>query len=285
MISINGVSKYFGAKAAVNELSVEVGEGEHMALLGASGSGKTTLLRTINRLIDPTHGTIYIDGRDISTLPAHLLRRNIGFVLQANSLFPHFTVEENISVIPDLLKWDRSKTRNRVTELLEKMQLPDHYRARFPRELSGGEAQRVNLARALAADPPILLMDEPFSALDTITRTAVRQLFIELEDLKSKTIIMVTHDVQEAFEMGSTVALMQEGRIMQKGKPVELLYRPANEYVRSFLSNNYLLLALGTITVEQLWNWLKHSNSGEMTYTTWQGLLKAFIEFKKSSKQ
>src|ERR1700712_1246457 len=149
MISLNQVSKFFGNKAAVDNLSMDIADGEHLVLLGASGSGKTTLLRTINRLIEPTQGTIFINGKNISAQPAHLLRRNIGYVLQANSLFPHYTVEENISVIPNLLKWDRTKTKNRVAELLEKMQLPDNYRTHFPNQLSGGEAQRVNLARAL----------------------------------------------------------------------------------------------------------------------------------------
>ncbi|AEW00477.1 glycine/betaine ABC transporter ATP-binding protein [Niastella koreensis] len=261
MISIQQVSKLYGTKAAVDQVSMEIASGEHLALLGASGSGKTTLLRMINRLIEPTGGTISIGGKDITTQPAHLLRRDIGYVIQASSLFPHYTVEENISVIPNLLKWDRSKTTARVTELLAKVQLPDAYRTRYPHQLSGGEAQRVNLARALAASPPVLLMDEPFSALDNITRTAVRQLFKELEELKSKTIIMVTHDVQEAFEMGNTIALLQDGKLLQKGKPDELLYRPVNEEVKKFLEGSSLSVAMATIPAGEIWQWLQNQNN------------------------
>jgi len=263
MISIQQVSKLYGTKAAVDQISMEIAAGEHLALLGTSGSGKTTLLRMINRLIEPTNGTITISGKDITTQPAHLLRREIGYVLQASSLFPHYTVEENISVIPDLLKWDRSKTQARVTELLGKVHLPDAYRTRYPHQLSGGEAQRVNLARALAASPPILLMDEPFSALDNITRTSIRQLFKELEELKSKTIIIVTHDVQEAFEMGNTIALLQQGKLLQKGKPEELLYHPVKEEVKKFLSASALPIALATLPTDKIWQWLQNQNNNQ----------------------
>ena len=261
MISIQQVSKLYGPKAAVDQVSMDIAAGEHLALLGASGSGKTTLLRMINRLIEPSAGVITINEKDITTQPAHLLRRDIGYVLQASSLFPHYTVEENISVIPTLLKWERSRTQARVKELLAKVHLPDTYRTRDPYELSGGEAQRVNLARALAANPPILLMDEPFSALDNLTRTAIRQLFTELEELKSKTIIMVTHDIQEAFEMGDTIALLQNGKLLQKGEPDELLYRPANEDVKKFLAGSYLSLALATTPPEKIWEWLQNQNN------------------------
>ena len=263
MISIQQVSKLYGPKAAVDQVSMDIAAGEHLALVGASGSGKTTLLRMINRLIEPTTGTITIGGKDITTQPAHLLRRDIGYVLQASSLFPHYTVEENISVIPNLLKWDRQKTKARVTELLAKVHLPNAYGARYPAQLSGGEAQRVNLARALAVSPPILLMDEPFSALDNITRIAIRQLFKELEELKSKTIIMVTHDIQEAFEMGDTIALLQNGKLLQKGKPGELLSRPANEEVKKFLAGSSLSLALATVPAEQIWQWLQNQHNNK----------------------
>jgi osmoprotectant transport system ATP-binding protein len=260
MISIQQVSKLYGPKAAVDQLSMDIAAGEHLALLGPSGSGKTTLLRMINRLIEPTSGSITINGKEITTQPAHLLRRDIGYVLQASSLFPHYTVEENIGVIPNLLKWDPSKIRTRVTELLAKMHLPAAYRTKYPSQLSGGEAQRVNLARALAASPPVLLMDEPFSALDNITRTAIRQLFRELEELKSKTIIMVTHDIPEAFEMGHTIALLQNGKLLQKGKPNDLLHSPANEAVKEFLAGSQLSLALATIPPERIWEWLQNQN-------------------------
>ena len=254
MIKLEQVTKNFGKVNAVNSISFDVKEGETMVLLGTSGCGKTTTLRMLNRLIEPTSGKITINGKDILAQPQEQLRRNIGYVLQHNSLFPHYTVAENIAAVPHLLKWDKQKISTRAEELMHKVNLSSTYLSSYPRELSGGQQQRVNIARALAANPDVLLMDEPFGALDTITRASIRKEFSELDELKRKTIVMVTHDVQEAFEMGDEICLMNEGKIMQKGKPSELLFHPANEFVRSFFSSSYLQLVLKTVQVNDIWS-------------------------------
>lgn len=256
MISIRNVKKFFGANSAIDNISLDIESGENTLLLGPSGSGKTTLLRMINGLVAPSSGRVTIGGQDIRMQPQHELRRQIGYVLQRNSLFPHYTVEENISVVPNLLKWDKKTTAKRARELMEKLHLPERYLSRRPDQLSGGEAQRVNIARALAADPPILLMDEPFSALDTVTKRSIREEFIKLEELRSKTIIMVSHDIQEAFEMGDSIVLLHQGRLVQKGNPSRLLYSPASDFVTKFLSSDYLQLSFASLSIADLWNYL-----------------------------
>lgn len=256
MITIRQIGKSFGAHSAIENLDFNIAQGEHVVLLGPSGSGKTTLLRMINGLVKPSSGTILINDMDIREQPQHELRRRIGYVLQRNSLFPHYTVEENISVVPDLLKWNKQLTGQRVRELMAKLHLPEKYLSRRPDELSGGEAQRVNIARALAVDPPILLMDEPFSALDAITRKSIREEFMQLDEFRKKTIIMVSHDIQEAFAMADTVVLLDHGKLVQKGKPSELLYNPANDFVKDFLSHDYLKLSFGVTLIKDLWNYL-----------------------------
>lgn len=263
MIEVSNVSKSFGNKIAVDSISFSVAKGEKLILLGVSGCGKTTTLKMLNRLIGVSGGTISVQGTNIANQKPELLRRKMGYVLQRNSLFPHFSVLENISVVPNLLKWDKSKTDNRAKKLLDKFHLPQKIMSAYPKELSGGEAQRVNLARALAADPPILLMDEPFSALDTITRKAIRNEFIELGEFKDKTIVMVTHDVQEAFELGDRICLMDRGKIVQIGTPKELLFQPANDFVRDFLSNSYLQLLLIVTKCSAMWAFLDADDSGE----------------------
>jgi len=265
MIKLEQVSKNFGKVKAVDNISFEVREGETMVLLGTSGCGKTTTLRMLNRLIEPTSGKITINGKDILAQPQEQLRRNIGYVLQHNSLFPHYTVAENIAAVPHLLKWDKQKIVSRSEELMHKVNLTASYLTSYPRELSGGQQQRVNIARALAANPDVLLMDEPFGALDTITRASIRKEFSELDELKRKTIVMVTHDVQEAFEMGDEICLMNEGKIMQKGKPAELLFHPANDFVCSFFSSSYLQLVLKTVQVNDIWDVLEETVTGRPT--------------------
>ena len=208
----------------------------------------------VNGLVTPSSGAIRVNGKDIKAQPLDELRRQIGYVLQRNSLFPHYTVEENISVVPYLLKWDRQTIRQRVRELMKKLHLPEKYLSRTPDELSGGEAQRVNIARALAADPPILLMDEPFSALDAINRKSIRQEVMQLEEFRKKTIIIVSHDIQEAFELGDTIALLQHGQLVQKARPTELLYHPTNDFVKEFLSKDFLQLSLGSTSIAELWH-------------------------------
>ncbi len=238
MIAAENISKHFNGTLAVNNISFGVKEGETLVLLGTSGCGKTTTLRMINRLIEPSGGNIYVNGKSILSLKPELLRRTIGYVLQGNGLFPHYTVAENIAIVPRLLGWDKDKTLKRIKQLLEKLQLPfNEYADAFPSALSGGQQQRVGLARALAADPPVLLMDEPFGALDPITRAEVKKEFRELDELKRKTIVMVTHDIQEALEMGDTICLMDKGNIMQIGTKKDLMLSPANDFVDTFFSH------------------------------------------------
>jgi len=260
MIEVSDVSKSFGKNVAVENISFTVNKGEKLILLGVSGCGKTTTLKMLNKLIAVSGGTISIDGIDIQNHPTKKLRRNMGYVLQRNSLFPHFTVLENIAVVPNLLHWEKDKIEERAKILLEKFHLSQQRLTAYPKELSGGEAQRVNLARALAADPPILLMDEPFSALDTITRKAMRNEFMELGEFKEKTIVMVTHDVQEAFEIGDRICLMDNGKIVQIGTPKQLLFSPVNDFVRDFLSNSYLQLLLVVTRCSDIWNSLDVEN-------------------------
>ena len=248
MISINNITKTFGSHKAVDNISFTVQDGETVVFLGTSGSGKTTLLKMINRLIEPDTGEITIDGLNITRQRPETLRRRIGYVFQNIGLFPHYTIEQNIGTVPRLLGWDKARIDRRVTTLMEELRLPpDEYRTARPNELSGGQQQRVGIARALAADPPILLMDEPFGALDPITRARVRKDFRNLGALRSKTIILVTHDVQEAFERADRILLMDNGRVIQEGTPDELLFHPSGDYVRSFLEEQRFPLEAGRI--------------------------------------
>jgi len=246
VIKVENLSKTFGNIKAVDKVSFEVSERETLVLLGTSGCGKTTLLKMINRLIEPTSGTVMVNGENILNKNATELRRGIGYVLQNTGLFPHYTVAENIAVVPQLLKWDKKKTEARTRELLQKLHLDKKILSAYPNELSGGQQQRVGLARALAVDPPVLLMDEPFGALDTITRSKIQAEFKGLDELKRKTIIMVTHDVQEAFELGDRVCLMDKGSIVQLGTPADLLFNPASEFAIDFLKEQQLLLEFKT---------------------------------------
>jgi osmoprotectant transport system ATP-binding protein len=266
MISIVNVSKLFGNTAAVKGISFEVQEGENFILLGTSGCGKTTTLRMINRLTAISSGTILVNGKSISDQSPEILRRGMGYVLQHNSLFPHYTIAENIAVVPRLLKWNKSKIETRTTELLGKLHLPADYLYKYPHQLSGGEAQRVNLARALVADPPILLMDEPFGALDPLTRVAIRKEFSALDEFKRKTIMMVTHDVLEAFELGNRICIMDKGKIMQIGTPAELLFHPVNDFVKNFLAGAHMQLALMVTTINDLWSYLKPGNDDDVLH-------------------
>ncbi len=256
MIKVEHLVKTFGTTHAVDDISFEVNEGENMVLLGTSGCGKTTTLKMLNRLIEPDSGTIAIDGKNILDQPAENLRRGIGYVMQNNGLFPHYTVAENIAIVPNLLKWDKAKTQKRVEELLEKLHLDKNHLNIYPNELSGGQQQRIGLARALVADPPVLLMDEPFGALDNVTRSKIHGEFLALDELKRKTIIMVTHDVQEAFELADRIALMDKGKIVQIGSPNDLLFNPANDFVSDFLKEQHLQLEFKTIKLTDVWEYL-----------------------------
>jgi len=261
MITLEGISKHYNKRVAVNNISFHLKEGEILVLLGTSGSGKTTTLRMINRLVEPTSGEILIDGKSVfSTAPA-VLRRTMGYVLQSYGLFPHYTVEENIAIVPNLLHWPKDKIKQRTIELLNKLQLPpDEFMQVYPDKLSGGQKQRVSLARAMAANPPILLMDEPFGALDPITRADIRKEFSSLDELKNKTVILVTHDVQEAFTLGNKIGLMDKGEIVQMGEPAELLFHPQNDFVKQFLDHQRLQLELNTISLKSIWDSLDNTN-------------------------
>jgi osmoprotectant transport system ATP-binding protein len=250
VIEIERVTKRFaGFAPAVDDCSLVVGEGELTVLLGPSGSGKTTLLKLVNRLYDPDGGRILIDGVDIRSVPAHVLRRGIGYVIQQVGLFPHLRVERNIATVPELLGWPRDRIDGRIDELLDLVGLPRTYRRRFPRQLSGGEQQRVGLARALAADPAIMLMDEPFGALDAITRGRLQDELRAIHQRLHKTILFVTHDVDEALRLADCVVVMRSGRVLQHGPPLEMLARPRDAFVRQLLAADDVLRQLGLLPV------------------------------------
>lgn len=253
MIEVKQVSKTFGKTTAVKNLSFTVKNGETLILLGTSGCGKTTTLKMLNYLITPDEGSIFINGKDNTLVNPEELRLGIGYVLQNHGLFPHYTIAQNIAIVPQLLKWDKEKIRKRTDELIEKLHLPTDLKNKFPHQLSGGQQQRVGLARALAVNPPILLMDEPFGALDPITRNKIKSEFLTLDELQNKTIVMVTHDVQEAFELGNQICLMDEGEILQIGTPKELLEKPKSEKVKSFLKDQQLQLSLKTLSLLEIW--------------------------------
>jgi osmoprotectant transport system ATP-binding protein len=254
MIELRNISKHYKNTIAVDDISFDVKESETLVLLGTSGCGKTTTLRMINRLEQPTSGTIFLDKSNINERPVEELRRGIGYVLQHHGLFPHYTVAENISVVPKLLKWQKSTIDKRTVELLEKLHLPENISQLYPSQLSGGQQQRIGLARALAGSPPVLLMDEPFGALDPVTRASIRREFKQLDELKKKTVVMVTHDVQEAFELGDRICLMHDGNIVQIGTAADLLFHPASDFVSRFLQEQRLQLELETITINDIWH-------------------------------
>ncbi len=235
-LSLTNVSKHYQGRAVVDALTLSVATGETLVLLGTSGCGKTTTLKMINRLLEPDSGLITINGADIRAQPAHELRRNIGYVMQDAGLFPHYTVAENIGVVPRLLGWPPDRTQQRTHELLRLLRLPETVLNQRPDQLSGGQRQRVGLARALAANPPLILMDEPFGALDPITRADIRQEFRELDVLRQKTIVLVTHDVREALLLGDRIALMDAGKLVQLGPPSALQNHPATPFVARYMS-------------------------------------------------
>lgn len=256
MIELKGVSKSFSGNPAVQQISFQVQEHENLILLGTSGCGKTTTLKMINRLIEPDIGTIFIDGKDITKENPETLRRGIGYVMQNIGLFPHYTIAQNISVVPKLLGWSKKQINIRTHQLIEKLHLPANCLNIYPHELSGGQQQRVGLARALVIDPAVLLMDEPFGALDNVTRASIQAEFKALEELKRKTIVMVTHDVEEAFELADRICLMDKGHIVQISTPKELLYNPINDFVKTFLDGHRLVLEFKTTTLNDIWNLL-----------------------------
>jgi osmoprotectant transport system ATP-binding protein len=247
VIRLESVRKqYASGLVAVDDLSLEVPDGEVCILVGPSGCGKTTILRMINRLIEPTAGAILVDGDDISKIDPVELRRRIGYVIQQVGLFPHQTVGTNVATVPRLLGWERTRVNDRVDELLSVVGLPaSEYRDRYPAELSGGQRQRVGVARALAADPPIMLMDEPFGAIDPVTRAQLQDEFLRLQQSLRKTIVFVTHDIDEAVKMGDRIAILQVGgRLAQYDSPDRLLAAPANDFVADFVGRDRALKRL-----------------------------------------
>ena len=236
MIDFERVSKRFGSWTAVDGVSFTVAEGEFRVLIGPSGSGKSTVLRMVNRLIPADEGAIRIDGEDIASLRPEELRRRMGYVIQSVGLFPHWTVERNIGTVPALLGWPKARIRDRVAELLELLNLdPRRYRSAYPHQLSGGQQQRVGVARALAAEPRILLMDEPFSALDPITRASLQAELSAIHRRTGTTVVFVTHDMDEALRLGDSIAVMDHGRLIQCATPLEILTRPASPLVRDLV--------------------------------------------------
>ena len=236
MIETEGLTKRYGASTVVDRLSLTVAEGELLVLLGTSGSGKTTTLKMVNRLIEPSAGRVIIDGRDASTIEPHDLRRKIGYVFQRIGLFPHMTVAENVAVTLTLLGWKEASIARRVDELLDLLELDPAFRDRRPAELSGGEQQRVGVARALAASPRLMLLDEPFGALDPLTRDRLQQSFLRIRRQLKLTAIFVTHDMVEALVIGDRIAVMHEGRLIQIGTPAELLQAPTDDYVLQLMN-------------------------------------------------
>jgi osmoprotectant transport system ATP-binding protein len=283
LITLRDVSKCFpDGTVAVDALSLEIPSREITVLLGPSGCGKTTTLRMINRLIEPTSGTIELDGRDLGTLPVHELRRGIGYVIQQAGLFPHRTVAENVETVPRLLGWDRARRRRRALELLELVGLELGTAERYPHELSGGQQQRVGVARALGADPLVLLMDEPFGAVDPLRRSALQKEFRRLQRELGKTVVFVTHDVGEAVLLGDRIALMRQGgKVAQHGPPEDLLSRPADDFVASFMGSSRGLellsrrpaadVAADAIGPAGIAGWVLETDSGGRP-TTWTAL-------------
>ncbi|MFI7483981.1 ABC transporter ATP-binding protein [Kocuria sp. M1R5S2] len=255
-ILLENVSKRYPgqARAAVDGLTLEIPAGSTVMLVGPSGCGKTTTLKMINRLIEPTEGRIVIDGQDVTDMNGDELRRGIGYVIQAGGLFPHMSVATNIGMVPRMLGWDRKRIAARVDELLELVSLdPSVYRDRYPRELSGGQQQRVGVARALAADPPVLLMDEPFGAVDPITRQRLQDELINIQHELQKTIVAVTHDFDEAVKLGDWIAVFDEGaRVVQYDAPERILAEPADEFVEDFIGTGAGLKQLTLTRVREV---------------------------------
>lgn len=257
MIKLEHVKKEFitkkGKTMAVKDLSLTIEKGELCIFLGPSGCGKTTSLKMINRLIPITSGKIYIDNVDVMNLDQNELRRGIGYAIQNIGLFPHLTVEQNIATVPMLKKWTKQRQRTRAEELLNLVGMdPSIFLDRYPSELSGGQQQRVGVARALGADPPILLMDEPFGAIDPITRSKLQDEFLKIQDKLKKTIVFVTHDIDEAIKMGDKIALMRNGELIQYTDPATLLYTPKNEFVRNFVGSDHVLKGLRLHKVREI---------------------------------
>ena len=253
MIELINVSKKYGDIFAVKDISMTIGKAEICVLIGPSGCGKSTTLKMINRMVEPSSGDILIDNESVAELKPELLRRRIGYVIQSIGLFPHMTVGENIAVVPRLLKWEKSRVAARVDELLELVKLDAlKYREKYPSELSGGEAQRVGVARALAADPPILLMDEPFGAVDPLNRERLQYEFVKIQKALNKTVVFVTHDIDEAIRIADKIAILKAGELVQYDTPENMLAAPVNKFVHDFVGVDRALKRLSRFKVGEL---------------------------------
>lgn len=246
MIECQQISRQYGERFAVKSVDMKIEAGEFVVLVGPSGCGKSTTLKMINRLVEPSHGEILIDGVNTNTMPLTELRRQMGYVIQSTGLFPHWTVARNIATVPQLLGWSADKIQARVVTLMETLGLTpiEQFKDKYPHQLSGGQAQRVGVARALASDPKVLLMDEPFGALDPITRDTLQYEVRNLQRQTHKTVIFVTHDMDEALAMADKIAIMQGGQLVQYDSPIELLLNPVNDFVREFIGQSDLGLKL-----------------------------------------
>lgn len=250
MIEFSHVSKLFGTQKAVNDLNLNFQEGSFSVLIGTSGSGKSTTLKMINRLVEHDSGVIRFAGEEIRSLPVLELRRRMGYAIQSIGLFPHWSVAQNIATVPQLQKWPRARIDDCIDELMALLGLEPNLRERYPHQLSGGQQQRVGVARALAADPQVLLMDEPFGALDPVTRGALQQEMTRIHRLLGRTIVLVTHDIDEALRLAEHLVLMDHGEVVQQGNPLAMLTRPANDFVRQFFGRSELgvrLLSLRSV--------------------------------------
>ncbi len=256
MIRLEQLTKSFPGQdePAVAELDLDVPEGEIVILVGPSGCGKTTTMKMVNRLVEPSSGRIFLEGEDVTQANPDQLRRRIGYVIQQIGLFPHMTIHENIATVPKLLGWDRDRIRKRVDELLETVGMePDRYRDRYPKELSGGQRQRVGVARAMSADPPVMLMDEPFGAIDPITRERLQNEFLSVQERIRKTIIFVTHDIDEAIKMGDRIAILrQDSTLAQYDTPERILTAPADDFVAEFIGSGASIKRLNLGRVQDL---------------------------------
>lgn len=253
MIRFEGVTRRYGPTTALANVDLALADHELVVLLGPSGSGKSTLLRLVNRLLDPTEGRVFVEGRDVRSYRPEALRRTIGYVIQNVGLFPHWRVADNVATVPRLLGWDKQRIARRVGEVLDLVGLhASTYARRFPHELSGGEAQRVGVARALASDPPILLMDEAFSAVDPVGRQRIQAEFLEIQRRLKKTVVFVTHDVDEAIRMGDRIAVLRAGRLVQFDTTETLLERPADAFVEDFLGRDRTLKRLSRVPASAL---------------------------------
>ncbi|MGT2888314.1 ABC transporter ATP-binding protein [Streptococcus didelphis] len=248
IIEFKNVNKIYGDKVAVEEISLQVLPGDFICFIGTSGSGKTTLMRMVNRMLKPSNGSILFKGKDISQFNPVQLRRKIGYVIQNIGLMPHMTIYENITLVPKLLKWSEEDKLAKAKELIKLVELPEDFLYRYPSELSGGQQQRIGVIRALAADQDIILMDEPFGALDPITREGIQELVKSLQEKMGKTIILVTHDMDEALKLATKIVVMDKGKMVQEGTPTELLHHPATTFVEKMIGEERLIRAQSDIT-------------------------------------